>query len=59
MKNFLMGLLLGTLGTYWYLTQSDYTHDLLAEMWARASSPMAGQSTQATRLPVIVPTKHP
>ena len=37
MRNFLAGLLLGVLSTYWYLTQMTYTQSLLAEMWERAS----------------------
>jgi len=37
-RNFLAGLMLGVLATYWYLTQMPYTHTLLAEMWERASS---------------------
>jgi hypothetical protein len=38
-KNFLAGLLLGILLTYWYLTGSAGT--ALDEWWERASSPPA------------------
>ena len=44
MRNFLVGLLLGVLGTYWYLTQMAYTQSLLAEMWVRASRAPAAPS---------------
>jgi hypothetical protein len=40
-KNFAVGLLLGVLAMYWYLTQRDYTQSLLVEMWSRASGPPA------------------
>ena len=41
MKNFVAGLLIGVLATYWYLTQRDYTQSLMVEMWSRASRPPA------------------
>ena len=47
MRNFLVGLLLGVLGTYWYLTQMAYTQSLLAEMWGRASRAPAAPSQRA------------
>jgi hypothetical protein len=43
-RNFLAGLVLGVLGTYWYLTQMSYTQSLLGEMWDRASRPPAARS---------------
>jgi hypothetical protein len=47
-RNFVAGLLLGVLTTYWYLTQMPYTHSLLGEMWERASqSPPAHAPTTA------------
>jgi hypothetical protein len=36
-----MGLVLGGLATYWYVTQREQTQGLLAEWWARASRPPA------------------
>ena len=39
MRNFLMGVLLGTLATYWYLVQADATRDAIAGAWSRMSSP--------------------
>ena len=47
MKNFLTGLLLGVLVTYWYLHQSDHTRNLVSDWWARASS--APASSRAKR----------
>ena len=41
MRNFLAGLMLGVLATYWYLTQIPYTHTLLDDWWERASRPPA------------------
>ena len=38
-RNFLVGLLLGVLGTYWYLTQMPYTHTVVSSWWEEASSP--------------------
>jgi hypothetical protein len=38
-RNFLAGLLLGVLATYWYFTQGDYTRAVVASYWARASAP--------------------
>jgi hypothetical protein len=38
-KNFLAGLLLGTLVTYWYLTDGGSIRTALDEWWERASSP--------------------
>lgn len=49
MKNFLTGLLLGVLATYWYLTQMTYTQSLLGEMWQRASSPPPAHAAAARR----------
>jgi hypothetical protein len=40
-KNFLVGLLLGVLATYWYLVEADYARSLVSEWWERASSPPA------------------
>ena len=39
MRNFLAGLLLGVLATYWYFTQGDYARAVVALYWARASAP--------------------
>jgi hypothetical protein len=41
MKNFLAGLLLGWLASYWYFTQADYVRGLVNSYWARASAPPA------------------
>jgi hypothetical protein len=38
-RNFLAGLLLGVLGTYWYMTQGDRLRVVAQELWTRASSP--------------------
>lgn len=38
MKNFLVGLIVGLLSMYWYLTQMDNTRTALGDMWDRASS---------------------
>jgi hypothetical protein len=38
-KNFLMGLLLGVLVTYWYLTDGLSVRTTVAELWERASAP--------------------
>jgi hypothetical protein len=42
-KNFLVGLLIGVLGTYWFLTQGDTVRDTIGYWWARASAPPATQ----------------
>src|SRR5436190_1458254 len=39
MRNFLFGLLLGGLATYWYLTQADVLRGTVDDFWERASSP--------------------
>ena len=39
MRNFLAGLLIGWLATYWYFTQGEYVRSLAWELWARASAP--------------------
>ena len=41
MRNFLLGLVLGTLATYYYLTQAAELRGMIRDMWARASSPPA------------------
>lgn len=41
MRNFLLGLVLGVLATYWYLTQADSLRTRLADLWDWASSPPA------------------
>ena len=41
MRNFLAGLLLGWLASYWYFTQGDYVRYLVRYYWARASAPPA------------------
>ena len=41
MKNFLTGLLLGWLATYWYFTEGDYFRMAMSDFWQRASSPPA------------------
>ena len=41
MKNFLAGLLLGWLASYWYFTQGEYVRGLVNYYWARASAPPA------------------
>jgi len=38
-KNFLIGLFVGVVCTYWYLTQGDYVRSELGRWWARASAP--------------------
>jgi hypothetical protein len=42
-KNFFVGLLLGVLGTYWFLTQGDTVRNAIGDWWARASAPPAVQ----------------
>jgi len=39
MRNFLAGMLLGTLATYWYLTHGGNIRASIADLWAEASSP--------------------
>ena len=39
MRNFVLGLVLGVLATYWYLTQGDSLRLAVEELWERASSP--------------------
>ncbi len=39
MRNFLMGLLLGWLATYCYLTQGDFVRQTVADVWDRVSAP--------------------
>src|SRR5262245_44120261 len=41
MRNFLFGLLIGVLATYWYLTQADVLRGTVDDFWERASSPPA------------------
>jgi len=41
MRNFLMGLLLGTVATYYYLTGAGELRAAIRDFWARASSPPA------------------
>ena len=41
MRNFMIGLLLGTLGTYYYLTQANELRATVWDFWVRASSPPA------------------
>lgn len=48
-RNFLAGLMLGWLATYWYLTQMPYTHSLLGEMWERASEPPPAHAPATAR----------
>jgi hypothetical protein len=43
MRNFLLGLLLGSLVTYWYLTQGDTLRGAVADAWDRASAPPASE----------------
>jgi len=38
-KNFILGLLLGSLATYAYFTQGEYVRSVVWELWARASAP--------------------
>ena len=38
MKNFLAGVLLGSMATYLYLTAGTDVREMIHEMWARASS---------------------
>jgi hypothetical protein len=40
-KNFWTGLLLGVLGTYWFLTQGATVQNAMNRWWARASAPPA------------------
>jgi hypothetical protein len=37
----LAGLLLGILGTYWYLTEGDRVREVVEDFWSRASRPPA------------------
>ena len=49
-RNFLVGLMLGVLATYWYLTQMPYTRALVEDWWDRASqapAPHAGPKAPA------------
>ncbi len=39
MKNFLAGLLLGMLATYWYLTDGASVRTTVSDLWERASAP--------------------
>jgi hypothetical protein len=43
-KNFLAGLLLGTMITYLYMTGGGSLRGLLDEWWAEASAPPAGSA---------------
>jgi len=38
-KNFMTGLLLGWLATYWYFTQGAFVRGMVDDFWARASAP--------------------
>ena len=38
MKNFLVGVLLGSTATYLYLTAGNDVREMVHEMWGRASS---------------------
>jgi hypothetical protein len=38
MKNFLVGVLLGSTATYWYLTTGSQVREMVHELWGRASS---------------------
>ena len=39
MKKFMLGLLLGWLATYSYLSHGEYFRSLASQLWARASAP--------------------
>ncbi|MFN8545875.1 MAG: hypothetical protein U0807_16960 [Candidatus Binatia bacterium] len=39
MKNFWMGVLIGALAMYWFMTQGAGLQDAISDLWARASSP--------------------
>lgn len=39
MRNFVLGLLLGCLATYWYLTQGDSLRATIGDLWEQASAP--------------------
>jgi hypothetical protein len=41
MRNFVYGLLLGSLATYAYLTQGESLQAAIADLWDRASAPPA------------------
>ena len=41
MRNFLFGLVLGTLATYYYLTQAGELRATIRDFWVRASNPPA------------------
>lgn len=43
MKNFVMGLLLGVLGTWWYLTNGGTVRTSVEDWWERASAPPPSQ----------------
>jgi hypothetical protein len=49
MRNFVFGLLLGWLATYWYLTQGDFVQAAIADLWARASAPPAAEEPASPR----------
>ena len=39
MRNFLFGLLLGVLATYWYLSDGASVRTTVTDLWERASAP--------------------
>jgi hypothetical protein len=41
MRNFVLGLALGSLVTYWYVRQGDGFQGAIADLWQRASAPPA------------------
>lgn len=49
MKNFLVGVLLGSAATYLYLTTANDLREMVHELWARASS--APTATPPRRAP--------
>jgi hypothetical protein len=42
-KNFVFGLLVGVVGTWWYLTSGGTVREAVDDWWARASAPPPSQ----------------
>jgi hypothetical protein len=49
-RNFLAGVFLGVLGTYWYLTQGERVRAIVEDLWAQASSPPATSQPAARKV---------
>ena len=49
MRNFVLGLLLGWLATYAYLTQGEALQTAIGDLWDRASAPPASAPSTTPR----------